>query len=237
MSAAPRSKPGPKPGTVVARAKVDWDALEPHYRAGVRTVAAIAAEFGCTDVAVVKHAKKFGWTRNLKAKIEAKAQAKIAAALVAEVNPQARMSEAVRVEVEAEVQARILQSQRADIVRYRDLGMQMFAELQMQTTAPDVLYQLAAQTVELDEPDDPPDVKKQRAAERQMRVDLIGKAVALPSRVSSYKAMAEALRIVVLLQRQAIGLGSDESASELTRGGVVYRANMPQRGGIVEANH
>lgn len=176
MSAAPRSKPGPKPGTVVARAKVDWDALEPHYRAGVRTVAAIAAEFGCTDVAVVKHAKKFGWTRNLKAKIEAKAQAKLAAIMARETNPKAKFNEALRVEVEAEVSARVQLAHRDQIVRARNLAASLLRDLEEQ-----------ARAIEL--ADDP---------ER--------KYASLPERIQALRGAVDVLGRVIQLERQAHNL-------------------------------
>jgi hypothetical protein len=92
------------------RARIDWDSIEPHYRAGVRSLRDIADEFKVSNVAIVKHAEKAGWTRNLAAKIQEKADAKVAAALVAAEradSPAGKLTEAVRVEVEAEVQSRI----------------------------------------------------------------------------------------------------------------------------------
>lgn len=82
VSAAPRAKPGPKPGQV-ARAAVDWDALEPHYKAGKRTMSDLAREFGCSTAAVSKHAKKCGWIkrRNVKVKLNKVADREIAVAV------------------------------------------------------------------------------------------------------------------------------------------------------------
>lgn len=102
------------------RARVDWDAIEPHYRANVRSLRDIGAEFDVSDAAIIKHASKMGWERDLGGKIKAKADAKLAAALVATERadqPAAKLTEAVRVEVEAEVQARVRQSHRTDINR------------------------------------------------------------------------------------------------------------------------
>src|SRR6202000_2115859 len=108
------------------RQRVDWDALKPHYCAGVRSLKDIGGEFSCSDAAIVKHAKKEGWTRNLAAKIQEKADAKVAAALVAQEradSPAGKLTEAVRVEVESEVQARIRLSHRRDVSRMRSLVM------------------------------------------------------------------------------------------------------------------
>ena len=115
------------------RARVDWDAIEPHYRANVRSLRDIGAEFGVSDAAIIKHAAKMGWERDLGAKIKAKADAKLAAALVATERadqPAAKLTEAVRVEVEAEVQARVRQSHRADINRSKRIANKLLEALE-----------------------------------------------------------------------------------------------------------
>lgn len=44
--------------------------VEPHYRAGIRSIKAIPAEFGVSRAAIDKHAKKHGWTRDLRPTIQ-----------------------------------------------------------------------------------------------------------------------------------------------------------------------
>jgi len=115
------------------RARVDWDAIEPHYRANVRSLRDIGAEFGVSDAAIIKHASKMGWERDLGGKIKAKADAKLAAALVATERadqPAAKLTEAVRVEVEAEVQARVRHSHRTDINRSKSIVNRYLATLE-----------------------------------------------------------------------------------------------------------
>lgn len=115
------------------RARVDWDALKPHYCAGVRPLRDIAEQFGCSDAAIIKHAKKEGWSRDLAGKIQEKADAKVAAALVAQEradSPAAKLTEAVRVEVEAEVQARVRVSHRTDINRSKRMVNEAMAYLE-----------------------------------------------------------------------------------------------------------
>lgn len=115
------------------RQRVDWDALKPHYCAGVRPLRDIAEEFGCSDAAIVKHAAKMGWERNLKAKIQEQADRKVAAALVAQEradSPAAKLTEAVRVEVESEVQARVRVSHRTDINRSKRMVNEAMAYLE-----------------------------------------------------------------------------------------------------------
>ena len=47
-----------------ARKAVDWAAIEVDYRAGTKTLRQIGAGHGISHVAVLKHAKAKGWTRN-----------------------------------------------------------------------------------------------------------------------------------------------------------------------------
>ncbi len=49
--------------------KVDWDAMEPDYRAGILSNMALADKYDCTESAVRDHAKRFGWTRKLADKV------------------------------------------------------------------------------------------------------------------------------------------------------------------------
>lgn len=53
---------------------VDWDMVEREYRAGIKTLREIGVMAGVTHGAVNQRAVKFGWTRNLEAKIKAKTQ-------------------------------------------------------------------------------------------------------------------------------------------------------------------
>lgn len=120
------------------RERVDWDAIEPHYRANVRSLRDIGAEFGVSDAAIIKHAKNADppWERDLGARIKAKADAKLAAALVRTERagqPEAKLTEAVRVEVEAEVQARVRQSHRTDINRSKSVANVLMERLEQDT--------------------------------------------------------------------------------------------------------
>jgi hypothetical protein len=45
---------------------VSWDRIEPLFVLGVRSIRSIGKQFGCSHVAILKHAKLAGWTRTLK---------------------------------------------------------------------------------------------------------------------------------------------------------------------------
>lgn len=184
---------------MAARQRVDWDAIEPHYRAGIRSLKDIGAEFEVSDAAIIKHAKAKGWTRNLKAKIQAKADAKVSAATVsAEVSAEKALTEASRVEVEAEVQARIRLAHRKDIGRSRSLAMKLLAELEHQTDHGDLYERLAELLV------DP--TSESDAKDQSKRLEAFNKAISLSSRVSTMKALTECLKNLVALEREAFGI-------------------------------
>jgi len=51
------------------RKKVDWEAIERDFRAGVFSILEIAKQHGISDAAIHKHAKLHGWKRDLAARV------------------------------------------------------------------------------------------------------------------------------------------------------------------------
>lgn len=186
------------------RARVDWDAVEPHYRAGVRSLRDIADEFKVSNVAIVKHAEKVGWTRNLAAKIQEKADAKVAAALVASEraeSPAAKLTEAVRVEVESEVQARVRLSHRRDVTRMRGIVMNLLDELEIQTKSPET-YETLCELVS-GAPDADDKAGRARADRMQQAFD---RALSLGGRTKTVKDLTDTVKTLIALERQAYGV-------------------------------
>lgn len=183
------------------RQRVDWDALKPHYCAGVRPLRDIAEEFGCSDAAIVKHAKKEGWTRNLAAKIQEQADRKVAAALVAAEradSPAAKLTEAVRVEVESEVQARVRVSHRTDINRSKSAVNKLLAALE---------------SVEIAEAPSPElkTMRKQGVAE-------LPAIVSLKEAAGVLKTLVEAQKSLVSMEREAYGIAQLQEDPDDVRG-------------------
>lgn len=122
MAETPNSKP--------ARHRVDWDAMEPHYRAGIKPLKDLGQEYGCSDAAIVKHANKFGWVRDLQGKIQAKAQAKVSVAQVsAEVSTQTKLRESQVIEANAEIIAQADLINRKDVVLALDVSRSQLDEV------------------------------------------------------------------------------------------------------------
>lgn len=184
------------------RKVVDWDAVETHYRAGIRSLADIGAEFGVSDAGIIKRAKRDGWTRNLLAKIQAKADAKVSAATVsAEVSAEAKLTEKLTIEVEANVQARVRLAHRADVGKARTLAMSLLAELEHQTGNQDLYQQLAELLI--DPEDDSSEAAKKRARDR---MEAFQRAMSLGGRTKTMKDLADTLKTLVALEREAYGI-------------------------------
>jgi hypothetical protein len=173
--------------------------VEIQYRAGIRSLKDIGAEFEVSDAGILKRAKRDGWVRDLKAKIRAKADAKVSASLVSgEVSPQTKVAEAQVIEVEATVQARVRLAHRTDIARGRTLVMNLLSELEQQTGG-GALYEQLAELLHSDEEDAP-----------SKRRELLSKVIALPARTKTMKDLADSLRVLIGLEREAFGIGELE---------------------------
>ena len=111
-------------------AKPDWEAIESAYRAGVLSVRELAGKYGISHQAINKRTKKDGWERDLKAKVQAKADALVAKREVArQVATESTISERQLIEATAEVIATVRMEHRGDIRRARELTNTLFDEL------------------------------------------------------------------------------------------------------------
>lgn len=114
MANPKKPQPKPKAKAKTPRAEVDWDAIEPHYRANIRTLRELGEEYGVSASAITQHANKKGWTRDLGAQIRAKAEAKVEAEAVSE---ERRANEKAVIEGNAELQYRIRMKHRTGLSR------------------------------------------------------------------------------------------------------------------------
>ena len=177
---------------------IDWERIELDYRAGVKTLRQIADENGVTHGAINKRSKRDGWERDLSAKIAAKADALVSKAEVSkQVSKEALVTERAVIEANAQAIADVILSHRKDIQRNRSLAGKMLSELEAQTDDPELFGQLA----------------ELMAAPDQSGVDklnsLYRKVLSLPSRIDSAKKLAETLRVMISLEREAFGVGAE----------------------------
>jgi len=208
-----------KPRNPPARNTVDWDAMEPDWRAGVKSKLQLSEEYKVSRAAIDKHWSKAGVERDLKARIQAKADALVAqAAVTPQVTATATKSaETAIVEANAAVQAHVRIAHRADIQRARKLSMRLLEELEAQTAQVPELLHLGELMLSADE----------KGVDKLN--ELYHKIIALPSRTKTMKDLGDTLKTLISLEREAYGMEVTSGDDGATRGSVSYRANIPQR--------
>jgi hypothetical protein len=181
------------------RKSIDWEAVERDYRAGILSVREIAAARSCTHTAINKRAKAEGWARDLKAKIKAKAEALVSKREVSrEVSSKAVETERQIIDANAEAIVSIRMGHRTDIRRSRGITNKLLDELEGLTDNRELFEQLGELMHSPDE----------KGMDRLN--DLYRKVVELPNRTKVMKELADTLKTLVTLERQAYNLDEQE---------------------------
>lgn len=181
-----------------AKATPDWEMIEQSYRTGLMSIREMAHLAGVTEGAIRKRAKSRGWERDVSAKITAKADALVRRQEVrTQVRTEKAVSERVLIEASAQVIADVRMSHRGDIRRARSLTMTLLSELEATT----IDHELFAQLGEL--------LRDEDERGQDKRNDLYQKVIGMSSRVSSMKSLAEALKTLVGLEREAYGMTAE----------------------------
>jgi hypothetical protein len=116
----------------------DWERIEADYRAGLLSLRGIAAKDGhVTEGAIRKKARKLEWARDLKARIQAKAEEMVRNQMVRSGGPQyataSEASERAIVQDNAQILANVELTQRRDISKTRQIVVNLIAELEAAT--------------------------------------------------------------------------------------------------------
>lgn len=197
----------------------DWEAVEMLFRQGVLSLRAIATQHNCTEGAIRKRAKKEGWTRDLKAKVQAKAEELVRKAEVrTEVRKGAsfQATERAQVEVAAQLQANVVLEHRQDIRRSRTLFQRLMDELEAQVADPELFERLGEIMDKSGE-----DEESGRTITDKLN-EAYHKVISMSGRVDNARKLTETLERVVKMERQAFGLDdkgqgeADESTKKLT---------------------
>lgn len=183
--------------------KPDWEAIETAYRTGSQSVREIAAQFGISHAAISKRAKKESWDRDLKARIQAKADALVTKREVTKkVTTEKLVTERQIVEANAEVIANVRMEHRGDIRRARTLTNSLLEELESECSDVAALSQLG----ELLRREDDKGMDKLN--------DLYHKIISLPGRVKAMKDLADSLKNLIALERQAYSLDDPDAGKQ-----------------------
>ena len=176
----------------------DWERIELDYRAGIKTLRQIADENGVSHPAITKRAKRDGWSRDLGAKIQAKADELVTKELVTSlVTTETKIAERQLIEVNAQAVADVRLAHRRDIHRARRLTNSLLSELEKQTAQVPELQELGEI---LRRPDDKGMDKLN---------DLYQAIISLPERSKTMKVLAESLQKLVDMERTAFGMDKE----------------------------
>ena len=176
----------------------DWEKIEADYRAGILSLREIAeAHPGVNHVAITRRAKREGWSRDLSAKIRAKADALVTERTVtADVTAERRVSERDIIDANAQAIVSVRLAHRTDIQRSRSITMRLLEELELQSGRENA--ELLEQLGEL--------MRREDDRGQDKLNDLYQKIISLPGRAKTMKDLGESLRVLVTLERQAFGL-------------------------------
>ena len=176
----------------------DWGRIEADYRAGLLSVREIAAAHSISHTYINTRAKKFGWVRDLSKRIQDKAEALVSTATVSNgVSTETALSDKAIVEANAQVIAGIRLAHRKDISKSRRLAMSMLDELEVVTDNRDLFEELGEILRSEDD----------RGNDR--RNDIYQKVISSAGRVDSMKKLAETLKTLIGLEREAYGLADE----------------------------
>ena len=176
--------------------KPDWEAIETAYRAGVMSLREIASQHGISEGAIRKRAKRDDWSRDLNAKVKERADDLVRKAEVRkQVRSEVTFNERVLIEATAEVIANVRMEHRGDIKRARQITNALFDELGADVAALEKLGELMF---------DPDDKGQDKLNE------IYHKVISMPERVKSVKALSDALKNLIGLERQSYDIDGPE---------------------------
>lgn len=200
MSDKSASKPAPKP-------QADWEAIELAFRAGVLTLRQICDKHGGSPAGVLKRAKKFDWSRDLNAKIQAKADELVnKLAVNTEVNTGKLFTESQLIVENGAQAAAIRLGHRKVIGRLQTIIAAQLDELEA-SSGTEQAERLRSLGDLMREPDD---------FNRDKLNDIYRTVISLPERSKVAKQLAETLRIAIDLERREFGMDKMVTDDPLT---------------------
>lgn len=186
----------------------DWEWASNQYRAG-RPIKDISDDIGVPRSQLFDYFSKNNVTRDLGAAIHRRTQLLLAEDGAPEDGLMPTSPEDI-ISINATLQAALIRDHRDDIRRFRRLALGLLRELEGITLYNDVFEDLG----ELLRKEDKDGVDKLNDAYKHV--------ISLPERSNSIKKLAEVLKIVVALERQAFGMREDYEDSEIRKARVAH---------------
>ena len=200
---------------------VDWSGVELHYCAGIRSLKDIGDEYGVSDAGILKRAKRDGWTRDLKAKTKARAEAKVSAAAVsAVVSEQKRANQNELIEANAEILAKADLLNRKDVILALDVSRSQLQEVA--TLCDPKFHDMLIAVGEMMD-------KSGRDENGKMVVDKVNELyfyiIGLAGRVKLAKEIAAAFGVYIPMQRKILKLEDDGHRNQTELDALLARIN------------
>ena len=200
---------------MAAPRKIDYERLEPAWRAGIKSPAQLAADYtadtgvAVSATAIVKHFKKHDIPRDLRAKVKARSDAMVLAAMVRGKVGGTGPTDREVVDGNATAIATIDLGHRRAVRTGREIVERLLNELG-ESCDPELWSSIRALAA-------PPliDPSPEQKAEQERRsrdlADALERATAFPSRVAGARALADAMRVLITLEREIVGLDKSEA--------------------------
>ncbi|MEQ9723916.1 hypothetical protein ABQG65_22565 [Yersinia alsatica] len=186
--------------------KPDWEAIESAYRAGLMSLREIASQHNISEGAIRKRAKRDDWSRDLSAKIKERAEDLVRKEEVRkQVRTETTLTERVLIEASAEVIANVRMEHRGDIRRARKITNALFDELGAECADIEALRKLGELMLQPDENG------------RDRLNEVYQSIIALPERVKAVKALSDAMKNLIGLERQAYDIGDDKGDNVVSK--------------------
>ncbi len=173
-----------------------WKKIEDEYRLGNLPVRQISIKFGITEKSINNKARAQAWEREIQERIRAKTR-NIAYKRIAD-SKDPNITEDEIIKDVSEKQADLLVNHREMIGRHQSLSENLLSELEIQTNNVELLEQLGEV---MDDSFQTGKVDKLN--------ELYRKVITFHSRIDSAKKLADTIKTMVGLERQAFGISDD----------------------------
>jgi hypothetical protein len=177
---------------------IDRKGLELDYRAGIKSLRVLGAQYGLSGARVAQIAEEEGWTRDLNARIRAAAEEKLNSKLLdVKLDADKVEREEQVVEANANQQVNVVVSHRERIKKLTSIADQLTQELDDQIKNRVELESLGEF---MHAPDD---------KGRDKLNEIYHKVIGFSGRVGSIKTLVETSKTLIGLERQAYGLADN----------------------------
>lgn len=207
---------------------VKWEDIDADWKAGIKSPYQIADEYeertGYRPAVktIVQHYAMAGVPRDLSGQITAAATAKARQVAGELLSPEevallkARELDEEIIEANAATIAGALIGHRRAVKRYHTMTLQLLAEIEAQTLNTEELYALGAM------------MRKENDRGVDKLNDIYHKVIATPGRVDAIKKLAETSKILIGLERQALGI-ADNANGDANKPGDPEAEDMPPK--------